>query len=150
MIKYLKGDLFKAKEELLIHGCNCFQCMGAGVAAIVKKLYPEAQIVDDMSMYGDKKKLGSYTCTDPNPHYYYPEQDLIVVNAYTQFSMGRSKINADYEAIKKVMEKIKVDFEGYTKAMPKIGAGLAGGDWEKIEKIINEVFGDEEVVVYYI
>jgi hypothetical protein len=29
-----------------------------------------------------------------------------------------------------------------------IGAGLAGGDWDRIEAIINEVFGDTEVTIY--
>lgn len=149
MIKYVKGDLFRAEEELLIHGCNCFHTMGAGVAKFVKMYYPEAVIVDNMTEYGSKEKLGNYSCTDPIPHYY-KGQDIIIVNAYTQFSLGGNRINVDYDAVKKVMLGIKKDFEGYTKAMPKIGAGLAGGDWEKIEGIINGVFGDEEVVVYYI
>jgi len=33
---------------------------------------------------------------------------------------------------------------------PKIGAGLAHGDWNRIEKIINDVFGEREVKVYLI
>lgn len=32
--------------------------------------------------------------------------------------------------------------------MPKIGAGLAGGNWDIIEQIINEEIGDVEVRVY--
>jgi hypothetical protein len=32
--------------------------------------------------------------------------------------------------------------------MPKIGAGLAGGDWEKIEEIINSVFDKRDIFVY--
>lgn len=36
-------------------------------------------------------------------------------------------------------------------AIPKIGCGLAGGNWNIVEKIINEVTGDKlDVYVYYI
>lgn len=149
MIKYVNGDLFRAKEEILIHGCNCFNTMGAGVARMVKTYYPEAAIVDLETEYGSKEKLGSYTCTDAIPHYY-RGQSIVIVNAYTQYSLGGNRVNVDYDAVRKVMEEIKEDFKGYTKCMPKIGAGLAGGDWNKIERIINEVIGSEEIVVYYI
>jgi len=32
--------------------------------------------------------------------------------------------------------------------MPKIGAGLAGGYWPMIVRIIEEVFEEKEIVVY--
>ena len=37
---------------------------------------------------------------------------------------------------------------GFTVAIPKIGAGLGGGDWKKIEKIIEEEFKDVVPNVY--
>lgn len=30
----------------------------------------------------------------------------------------------------------------------KLGAGLAGGNWNRIEEIINKKFYDREVIVY--
>jgi len=32
--------------------------------------------------------------------------------------------------------------------MPRIGCGLAGGEWSKVEEIINEVMADVQVFVY--
>jgi O-acetyl-ADP-ribose deacetylase (regulator of RNase III) len=32
--------------------------------------------------------------------------------------------------------------------MPRIGSGLAGGDWNRIESIINETLGAVEATVY--
>ena len=32
--------------------------------------------------------------------------------------------------------------------MPRIGCGLAGGDWNKVEKIINETLIDKGIEVY--
>jgi O-acetyl-ADP-ribose deacetylase (regulator of RNase III) len=36
-------------------------------------------------------------------------------------------------------------------AIPKIGAGLAGGNWEIISRIIDDATGDDlDVYVYYL
>lgn len=35
-----------------------------------------------------------------------------------------------------------------TIAIPKIGAGLAGGDWETIRPILEEVFNDYDLTIY--
>jgi hypothetical protein len=32
--------------------------------------------------------------------------------------------------------------------MPRIGSGLAGGDWNRIESIVNETLGFIEITVY--
>jgi hypothetical protein len=32
--------------------------------------------------------------------------------------------------------------------MPRIGCGLAGGEWSKVEEIINRVMPDVDVYVY--
>jgi len=43
-----------------------------------------------------------------------------------------------------VFSKIKNDFTGQRIGYPLIGAGLAGGDWKVISKIIEEELGDEK------
>jgi hypothetical protein len=50
------------------------------------------------------------------------------------------------------METVK-DFGkrmGYTLVAPKIGAGLAGGDWKIIKEILEGVFFDYDLTVYYL
>jgi hypothetical protein len=71
------------------------------------------------------------------------EPELIVVNAYTQYTYGRNHkdgaiVPFDYEAFTLCMRKMNKVFGGKHIGMPKIGAGLAGGDWNRIEKIIND------------
>jgi hypothetical protein len=34
--------------------------------------------------------------------------------------------------------------------IPFIGCGLAGGDWRIVEKIINEIFKNRTIYVYYL
>ena len=146
MIHEKFGDLFKEKDDVIIHGCNCFNTMGAGVAKIVKQKYPEAYRIDQQTRRGDRNKLGTYTAWTGTHHSY--DQDITVVNAYTQYRYGRGVINVDYDSIGEVMNLIKEDYEDKQyMGMPKIGAGLGGGDWNKIWKILKNIFGDNNQIV---
>jgi O-acetyl-ADP-ribose deacetylase (regulator of RNase III) len=146
MIKYFKGDVFKSSAQVIAHGCNCRGGFGAGIAATVKKLYPRAEAAY-MKKYRDEGwHLGEVQIVKVG-------DNKFIANCATQDKYGSpkgGKIYADYGAIKEVMEQLKeVCTENqWQLAMPKIGAGLAGGDWKKIEEIINAVFDTTEVWVY--
>jgi O-acetyl-ADP-ribose deacetylase (regulator of RNase III) len=45
------------------------------------------------------------------------------------------------------MRKINHIFKGNHIGMPKIGAGLAGGDWDRIEKIIGTALKDCQITI---
>ena len=139
MIEEIKGDVFLAKEDILIHGANCFHKMGAGVARSVKRFYPGAYEADKLTQWGCRKKLGDFSFYS-GKHFYYPDQNIIVINLYTQYEYGTDKQNLDYTALKEGLEKVEFVFRGHSFAMPKIGAGLGGGDWATIKKIIEETF----------
>lgn len=149
MIKYVNGDIFKGKDSVIVHGCNCWCNMGAGIAVQVKYIYPYAYEEDLKTKPGDMDKLGKYTSWT-GKNIYYPEQYITIVNAYTQFYPNVKIKPFDYNAFENVINTIKEDFKGRSIAFPKIGAGLAGGQWSKIESIINDVFYDTEVKVYLI
>lgn len=144
MIKYIKGDLVRDADQfdVIAHCCNCFHSMGAGIAPQIKAKFPEAFAADCATPKGDIEKLGtiSYT-TSGKP---------IVVNLYGQYDYtGRrsGKMDLDYDALRKALVLMKDKFSGKTMAMPKIGAGLAGGDWNKIEAIIEETMRGEYVTI---
>ena len=148
MIKYIEGDVFESRDQVLVHGCNCFQRMGSGVAKRVKELYPEAFRVDEENTsYADRGKLGTFTHV-ATKHYLY-KTPLLVVNAYTQYNYNTTTLMLDYDALKTVMYKIATLFGDKSISMPKIGAGLAGGNWVEIEKILNQVFGNKLINVYH-
>ena len=136
-------EAFKTGQyDALVHGCNCFCNMGAGLAKQIAKSYGSALKEDQQTTYGDRTKLGSYSkatvkCGD-------------IINAYTQYNYGRGKVNADEDAIKAVFEKLNVDYKGKVICIPKIGCGLAKGDWKRIKKIINDATPDVEIDVFYI
>jgi O-acetyl-ADP-ribose deacetylase (regulator of RNase III) len=147
MIKYLNGDLLQSETDLIVHGCNCFKTMGAGVAKAIKIAYPKAYLVDLANYTEPRKKLGTYTRWT-GAHKFFPEKQITVVNMYTQYEYTRSSDLFEYESFRAGLTKLLLEYPTETIAMPKIGAGLAGGDWEKIAAIINEVSGEREIIVY--
>lgn len=132
MIEYVNGDVLNSGEPIVIHGCNCFNTMGSGIARQVAVEYPEAQMVDAETIPGDHSKLGEYTTA-------VGKNGTRIVNAYTQYGYSRTEVSVDYNAIELVMDRICADFDFDSYAMPKIGAGLGGGDWNIIEKILERV-----------
>ena len=142
----LKGDVIEAFKEgnygAIVHGNNCFCNWGKGIAVQMGKNFPDAFKADQKTGFGDKTKLGNYSTGKSK----YGD----IINAYTQYNYGFGKTNCDYEAIRNVFTKLNTDYKGKVLCIPKIGAGLAGGDWKKIKKIINEVTPDIEIDVFYL
>ena len=150
MIQYINGDIFAGDDDVIIHGCNCMCTMNSGVAKQVRQYYPEAYQADQRTVVGDKLKLGGYSSCEVR-HHFHPCKLVTVINAYTQYDYGYdNKLRFDCAAFELVLQKIKEQFGHLKIAMPKIGAGLAGGDWSIIEKIINKIFNDIIVKVYVV
>jgi len=148
-MKYTNGDIVKlgldGKFDVIVQGCNCMCTMGKGLAPQIKRAFPGAYEADLKTIKGDRDKLGSYS------FYHEKDIDLFVVNAYTQYdyrkTYGGTSINVDYEAIETVFTLLNKDYKGKQVGIPKIGAGLAGGDWDKISEIIERVTPDLHVTV---
>lgn len=157
-MKSIDGDLLQLAKngyfDIIVHGCNCFHTMGAGIARQVKNIFPEAYLVDvSETMKGDKKKLGTISYVNLKNTFGNP---LVIVNGYTQYSIYKNekRIAVDYGAIRSVFEIIRehflIDNPKLKIGFPRIGAGLAGGDWNRISKIIDkELKGYDYTLVNY-
>ncbi|MBA3012146.1 MAG: macro domain-containing protein [Proteobacteria bacterium] len=150
-MKIITGDLIQlalsGKFDVIIHGCNCFCSMGAGIARQIRDTFPLAYEADLETVSGDKKKLGSYSQATLKVG----KKDLAIINGYTQYHYSGSMVLADYAAIDCLFARVKMDFSGKTIGYPKIGAGLAGGDWKKISDIINRhLVGENHTLVEYL
>jgi len=139
-LKFIEGDLIqmaKNKEfDVIIHGCNCFNTMGAGIALQIKRNFKAAYQADQQTKKGDKKKLGTYTSAEVD--------GVTIVNAYTQYTFSKDLDDINYWAVRQVMRKISRDFKGKKIGYPMIGAGLAGGNWDLISLIIYEELKEED------
>ena len=152
MYQEIEGDLIAlAKEgmfDVITHGCNCMSNMGAGIAPQMAKAFGVDQYsLESFTRKGDINKLGQI-------EWFIEREGPIpfVVNSYTQFSYGKNHADGvskplDYEALTLCMRKINHRFSGKHIGLPKIGAGLAGGDWNRIKKIIQTELKDMKVSV---
>ena len=150
------GDLVSSLKEgthhlnAMVHGCNCFNDMGGGIAKAVSKVFPEAYDIDCQTKKGDTKKLGTYTSLSTHNDKGDP---ISVINAYTQYKYGAIKKNmsspyVDYEKLRKVFTAINKDFAGKHIGIPKIGAGLAGGEWFIVARLIKESTPDVNITLF--
>jgi O-acetyl-ADP-ribose deacetylase (regulator of RNase III) len=139
-MKIVEGDLvamaLNGEFDVITHGCNCYNNMGAGIADTIGDVFPQALLADQFTMLGDPDKMGTYSSAK--------EKGVIIVNAYTQYKYGRDKMHTDYDAIRSVFRLIKKDFSGMRIGYPRIGCGLGGGDWDIVSKIIDEELAGED------
>ena len=146
-MKIIKGDLVKLAYEghfdVIVHGCNCFNVMGAGIALQIAERFPEAWRADQLTRYADRAKLGSYTLAAVRGIY---DNAIIIVNAYTQYRIASTPTDlvVDYDAISRVFNGVVYNLacmnENTRIGIPMIGAGLAGGSWTIISDIIDDAF----------
>lgn len=125
MYKEKFGDLIQDainnEYDAIIHGCNCFCCMGAGIAATIRNNFPEAFYTDVKTANGSYNKLGTLSIAKT-------QNNVYVINAYTQFQPGKfGNKNAILMCLDKtayIMQKWQLKHIG----MPLIGCGIAGLD----------------------
>ena len=151
-MKEIKDDLFKhAKENtIIIHGVNCIGKWGAGFVVPLGKNFPESRRAFYRKHYNEGWKLKDYQIVKDIGNVY-------IANCATQkeiYGYKHGRIDADYEAITLCIKKV-INFANSRKLqiiMPKIGCGLAGGDWKKVSKIIEELEKDyfSEIKVFYL
>jgi len=146
--KEIKGDLIQlalqGEFDVIAHGCNCFCTQKSGIAKeMVKHFGTNNFKLETLNHSGNISKLG-------NLDYEYKQvagNNLIVINAYTQYEYGTDKVNLDYEALTLCMRKINHRFKGLHIGLPQIGCGLAGGNEEKVLNIIKKELKDMNVTM---
>jgi O-acetyl-ADP-ribose deacetylase (regulator of RNase III) len=149
MITIVDGDILQAKEDVICHQVNCMGVMGSGLAKQIRDKYPEVYPSYIRYCKG---------CKDGNPKNLLGDIQTIlcsdgkvIVNLFGQFDYGRDKQYTDYKALKESLEGILcvAKYNSDSIALPyNLGCGLAGGDWEVVYKIIEEVFKDYDVTIY--
>lgn len=134
MLKYVVGNLLEAPEDCIAHGCNAQGVMGSGVAVQIKEQFPNAYYVyNRQHAEYDGLILGDVIWARQN--------NKFIANCITQERYGKNKHEqyVNYDAIRSCMWKININcFDIKTVVLPLIGAGLGGGDWSIIAKIIEE------------
>ena len=146
--KYIKGDITKTELKYIAHGCNCQNKMGSGVAKALFTKFPEVKEryhnkFKHIEITNYKYLLGSVQTVISN--------DKKIFNCFTQEYYGYDgKKYVNYCSIVKAFLSLAYILkDSGPLAIPKIGCGLAGGDWNIVEQLINDTVGDDlEIWVY--
>lgn len=149
MIENVNGNIFNGSENIIAHQTNCLGVMGGGIALQVKNLYPEVyekyrNLCLKYKNYS-KDLLGYAQILKTNDGKY-------IANCFGQNNIGFG-LQTDYESLKLSLKQVCEYSErnNLSIALPyKIGCGLAGGDWNIVEKIIEDIFDNSNVkcVIY--
>ena len=165
-MKTIHGNLITLAEQgefnMIVQGCNCFHTQSSGLAGQLASKYPQVLEADKtQTEYGDREKLGTWSVAIVG--------NFSVINAYTQYTFSREKDVFEYDAFDKFLNDFRNmieyydsvanfywkpdgnnvrfrEFEKFRIGFPQIGAGLAGGDWSRISKMIEKF--SEDVACY--
>ena len=143
MIKHIKCDIFKSGADLICHQVNCQGVMGSGIAKQVREKYPwvYAHYKQLCKNFSHKKEglLGLVQGI-------YIDEKTKILNIYAQLNYGyENKCYTDYRALKIALMYVSSHYHNKTIAIPYlIGCYRAGGDWNIVYKMIEEVFADSD------
>jgi O-acetyl-ADP-ribose deacetylase (regulator of RNase III) len=148
-ITYIKGDATcpQAKGvKIVCHVCNDLGGWGKGFVLAISKRWKEPEAAY-RAWHASKEgfELGAVQFVQVEPY-------LWVANMLGQRGMKRGSSGPPirYEALAACLKKVatKACELGASVHMPRIGCGLAGGDWSKVEPLIEEHLAGVAVTVY--
>lgn len=150
----IQANLLDTQFQFVAHQVNCRGVMGAGIALQIKNKYPE--VYNAYKVFCDintaKPPLGKSLCI-------WTKDNHCIINVFGQLGYGRTQQQTDYDALYSgftmAAEEIRNTFLDGNPcyqipiAIPYgIGCGLAGGDWEKVTEILEEI--EQEYNVLFI
>jgi len=161
----IEGNLIelalKGQFDVIAHGCNCFCKQKSGIAKNMVEIFRTDSFYKEGPRWiGNIEKLGNIVGQEyylnngkiEKFNLFTKQTKLEVYNMYTQYYYkthpdNKDEVCLDYEALTLCLRKLNAKCKGKKIGLPKIGAGLAGGDWNKIKKIIQETLLDCDVTI---
>lgn len=168
-IVYKKGDIFHYIQKyisddqhgssiIIPHVCNNVGTFGAGFVSAINKHYPIVR--ENYNLLGNdflRNNLGytQYVTVSNTKRY---NHQLIIANMIAQNGTisYNNKRPLDYYALVKCMSSVSRYIEEHLNTddfkpqihCPKFGSGLAGGNWNFIENLIEDIWKKFIVVIY--
>ncbi len=139
MLTVVDGNLLDAKEDYIVHQCNCRTTKPYGLSKSIFQRFPGSDVYTN-----NTRKLGSIEFRDR------------IVAFYSQDTPGGPKGDGKDSKIgrevlfQKCLNILSRELEPTdTVAFPYgIGCGLAKGDWKTYEKMISNFAEEYDVVIY--
>lgn len=151
MMKIINGNILDAENCIVCQQVNHQRIMGAGLAKQIVEKYPGI-----LKPYQEFCQRYSFNEIRKNGyvHFYIPlqnKQNIIIANIFGQEHIGYGKSMTDYYSLSNGLYRVKELAQCTLRlvAIPyKIGCGLAGGQWDAVCEILDDVFYDGDVGFY--
>jgi O-acetyl-ADP-ribose deacetylase (regulator of RNase III) len=146
-LNYIKGDATNPLSKgvkIIAHIVNDEGKWGKGFVMAVSKKWPNVRRWY-LDWYNEGFNLGDVQFVQATPH-------IIIANMAGQKGVktGSKGPPIRYDSVEQCLEKVadKAKELGASVHMPRIGCGLAGGNWNKIENIIQKTLSDIDTYIY--
>jgi O-acetyl-ADP-ribose deacetylase (regulator of RNase III) len=141
----INGDILEIDEGIICHQVNCRGFFNKGLAQKIRQKYPVVyqNYIDYHNKFG--WNLGDIQVINIS-------KTLSVCNIAGQLNYGKG-LQTDYKALRFAMEGLSKIYLEDTRYNPcyipyGMGCGLAGGDWEIVSKIIEEIIPNAVIIKY--
>lgn len=153
-ISYKKGDLFYYLENLLQntrsniyipHVTNNHNSFYVGFVEALNKRWPSSlkEKSPQWVFFNKERKLGNVDIINPEDRTY-------VLNMCAQDNINQplNGCRLSYSSLMKCMQDVsQIIVQPGIILTPKFGAGIAGGNWTTINKLIHELWHEHTVIV---
>jgi O-acetyl-ADP-ribose deacetylase (regulator of RNase III) len=134
-IRYLEGDIFSTKTQVLVNTVNCQGVMGKGLALEFRKRFPQMYEEYKQQCKEGRITIGSLHLYKQAPRYW-------ILNFPTK-NHWRNKSNLDYiERGLLEFRKKYAEWSISSIAFPKLGCQLGGLDWDQVKPIMEKHLSD--------
>jgi O-acetyl-ADP-ribose deacetylase (regulator of RNase III) len=143
-MRIVEGDLLDADEQYICHQCNCITTRAAGLAAKIHSRFPHADVY---SPRGGRDTPGGIIISGNGG------DERLVISMMAQVYPGGPKFPGDLGGDREAMFGRCLDEIAALAGMESlafpwgIGCGMAGGSWERYEKMLVEFDGRVSALV---
>lgn len=140
------GNLLETDVYLIAHQVNCLGMMGGGVARQIKEKWYRVYIeyknyIKSYENNNQKSPLGTSCSSVIGDH--------LIINIFGQEDVSRNSCMTDYNAVRTAFEDFISEYRKLHRmpndaqlqiAIPyKFGCGLAGGDWNIMTELLEDI-----------
>ncbi len=126
-MKTIIGNILSTNRGIICHQVNAQRIAGAGLALKIREQFP--------------KWYEYYLRTYPivgSTSLYMANNKLTIASLYAQDSYGREKCHTDYRYMSSCLKAL-LFVHGQIYIPYGMGCGLAGGDWSRVSRLIQDI-----------
>lgn len=138
-MEYINGDITQIAEGVIVHQVNCQGAIGAGLSGQLIAKYPqlERDYYERCEGENPEELMGTMLQTIIN-------DKLAIVSVFAQLNYGNAykthKVYTDMDVLVQDLKFLCTVYPEDKFYIPyRIGCGLAGGNWEELERRIKRL-----------